>query len=112
MTKKRTPLTKKWIAILLVAWTHSLGHLRSLWTLNASSGRVTVEHRRIFSSLGESWTLTRLKETEHSKEIFKDCEICCRKSRLMNQEVTINASCKKINVLKGKDVKKTEKVCH
>lgn len=75
--RRRTHPTRSWIATRQVAWTPGLG---LLWAVNTPSGRVIAGHRGTFSSWGESWILTRLRETEHFIGDFKRlCLDCCRK---------------------------------
>lgn len=71
--------TRSWIAILLVAWTRGPARLKAWWETNTPSGRVTVGHRGTFSSSGENWILTRLKETEHLGDFKRPCLDCFRK---------------------------------
>lgn len=64
MTRKRIHPTRSWIAIPLVALTRGLALLDAMWTINAPYGRLIAGHRGTFSSWGESWIWSRLKETE------------------------------------------------
>lgn len=106
-TKRRRRIhpTRSWIATRHVAWTPGPG---LLWTVNTPSGRVIVGHGGTFSSWGESWILTRLRETKHFIGDFKRAVIENDWPLMMYQELTIEKGCVKewrrfLSILKGKD---------
>lgn len=88
--RRRIPHTRIWIVTRRAVWTPGPG---PLWVVITLSGKAIVGHRGTFSSLGESWILTRSRETEHYIGDFQKLFMDCCWNLLDTEDVLRDACC-------------------